>query len=64
MASGGAEEDDGGPSLDIDNVQMLLQGQSAQRRPRCSDTPGSGDVASLAHRFDVFMKETSSGAPL
>lgn len=68
MASGGAEEDDGGLSLDIDNVHMLLQGQSAQRRPRCSDTPGggpcSGDVASLAHRFDVFMKETSSGAPL
>lgn len=27
MASGGAQEDDGGPSLDIDNVHMLLQGQ-------------------------------------
>ncbi len=28
MASGGAEEDDGGIPLDIDNVHMLLQGQS------------------------------------
>lgn len=28
MASGGAEEDDGGIALDIDNVHMLLQGQS------------------------------------
>lgn len=28
MASGGAEEDDGGSSLDIDNIHMLLQGQS------------------------------------
>lgn len=28
MASGGAEEDDGGVALDIDNVHMLLQGQS------------------------------------
>lgn len=28
MASGGAEEDDGGTALDIDNVHMLLQGQA------------------------------------
>lgn len=28
MASGAAEEDDGGIPLDIDNVHMLLQGQS------------------------------------
>lgn len=28
MASGGAEGDDGGTSLDIDNIHMLLQGQS------------------------------------
>lgn len=27
MASGGAEDDDGGIPLDIDNVHMLLQGQ-------------------------------------
>lgn len=32
MAAAGAEEDDGGASLDIDNVHMLLQGQSVQRR--------------------------------
>lgn len=30
MASGGAEEDDGGLPPDIDNVHMLLQGQSGR----------------------------------
>lgn len=52
MASGGAEEDDGGASLDIDNVHMLLQGQSVQCRLRCWDTPGGGPCCG-----DVLMKE-------
>lgn len=68
MASGGAEEDDGGTSLDIDNVHMLLQGQSVQRHLRRTATPRGGpcrgDVLSLVHHFDVFMSEMSAVALL
>lgn len=68
MASGGAEEDDGGTSLDIDNVHMLLQGQSISALCEMlrhvtsrSDTPGGGprrgDVLSLVRHFDAFAIE-------
>lgn len=68
MASGGAEEDDGGTSLDIDNVHMLLQGQSIsalcemlQHVTSRSDTPSSrGDVLSLVYHFDAFRNMSTA----
>lgn len=65
MASGGAEEDDGGTSLDIDNIHMLLQGQSISVlllemlwhvMNKCN-TPNCvlcrGDTVSLLHHCDA-----------
>lgn len=68
MASGGAEDDDGGTSLDIDNVHMLLQGQSIsalcemlQHALSQRDTLSSrGDLLSLVHHFDAFRNMSTA----
>lgn len=51
MASGETEEDDGSIQLDIDNVHMLLQGQSV-----CVLECDDYDVGSTTHQiFYIFV---------
>lgn len=54
MASGGTEEDDGSIQLDIDNVQMLLQGESVC--VMCCSGVDYFDVGSTAHQILIIFR--------